>query len=99
MTRIEGTPRQLQSTRRPDYGLKVHALEEVELAGVKVGTLGTVDGIYSSGSILVRYHDGEHGTVLYDRQAAYRGLKPFQWVKLASKPGREVATLFRWARW
>lgn len=93
--RVEGTPRQLDTKRAADYGLKVYATEAVETAGVVVGSVGEVDGIYGDGAVLVRYHGGEHGTVLYDRAALRRCTKPFAWVYLAARRC-EVATLYRW---
>ena len=93
---VQGKPRQLQAKRRPDYGLKVYATDPVKTAGVVAGTIGYVDGIYSDGTVLVRYHGGEYGTVIYDRQALRLYTKPFAWVQLAERPGREVATLYHW---
>lgn len=93
---VEGTPRQLAAKRAPDYGLKVYATEAVELAGVVVGSVGYVDGIYANGSVLVYFHGSEHGQVLYDRAALLRSTKPFQWVYLRER-AREVATLYKWS--
>lgn len=91
--RVQGKPRQLESRRKAQPGLKVYATLALESRPVVVGSIGEVVNAYYSGALLVDFGGIE---VLYDREAVKVGLLPFDWVYLASER-HEIATLYRWA--
>ncbi len=99
---ILGQPRELRSVRKPKVFDKVYVVQrlEVPLVGViQAGEVGIITAVYGEDEMQeIQVDFGREFEVRFDLISLHKYTRPFKWVKLSTRPGREVATIYRWSR-